>query len=230
MTQYRDDLDAARARIETLEAKLREREASLDAREAELSELRSEIARLRRDPGGAHASLRDPETTAGQRALLVALAACGFTLLAGYAMVRPATCGMARMRQASSVPRMPAELTRMPSISPGVESPAPDLFPTIAPPASVLEDGERDFDRKAASRALKRAAMEARSCADEGGPTGLTKVDVTFQPNGEVSAVQMTPDVVGTPAALCLYKVFGKAHVPPFEGEEVTVSKSVNLR
>jgi hypothetical protein len=122
------------------------------------------------------------------------------------------------MRQASSVPRMPAELSRMPSISAGVESPAPDLFPTIAPPASVLEDGERDFDRKAASRVLKRAAMEARSCAEEGGPTGLTKVDVTFQPNGEVSAVQMTPDVVGTPAALCLYKVFGKEHVPPFAG------------
>ncbi len=230
MTQYRDDLDAARARIETLEAKLREREASLDAREAELAELRSEIARLRRDPGGARASLRDPETSAGQRALLVALAACGFTLLAGYAMVRPATCGMARMRHTSAVPRMPAELTRMPSISAGVESPAPELFPTIAPPSQVMEDGDRDFDRKAAFRALKRAATEARSCAEEGGPSGLTKVEVTFQPSGEVSSVQMLPDVVGTPAAACLYKVFGKVHVPPFEGAEVTVPRSVNLR
>ncbi|HVK67323.1 MAG TPA: hypothetical protein VM694_22715, partial [Polyangium sp.] len=45
--EYRNNLDAARMRIETLEAKLAEREASLRAREAELAEQTAENTRLR---------------------------------------------------------------------------------------------------------------------------------------------------------------------------------------
>jgi len=51
--EYRNDLEAARLRLETLEAKLDEREASLRAREAEIAELRAERDRLRaRDEKG----------------------------------------------------------------------------------------------------------------------------------------------------------------------------------
>ncbi|MDI1475247.1 hypothetical protein [Polyangium sp. y55x31] len=49
--EYRNNLDAARMRIETLEAKLTEREASLKAREAELAEQNAEITRLRQTGG-----------------------------------------------------------------------------------------------------------------------------------------------------------------------------------
>jgi len=48
---YRDESEAVRLRIETLEAKLAEREASLAARDAELSELTALAARL--SPGQA---------------------------------------------------------------------------------------------------------------------------------------------------------------------------------
>ncbi len=47
MAEYRDELAAARMRIDTLEAKLAERDASLRAREAELLERDAELGRLR---------------------------------------------------------------------------------------------------------------------------------------------------------------------------------------
>jgi len=51
VTEYRDDLRAARMRIETLEAKLAERDAALRAREAELAERHAEFAAMRKRPG-----------------------------------------------------------------------------------------------------------------------------------------------------------------------------------
>lgn len=48
---YRNDLEAARLRINTLEAKLEESKASLDARDAELAECTKERDRLRKTTG-----------------------------------------------------------------------------------------------------------------------------------------------------------------------------------
>lgn len=49
MSQYRDDRDAARHRIEALEAKLAEREAELTSKGAELARRDVEVSRLRRE-------------------------------------------------------------------------------------------------------------------------------------------------------------------------------------
>ena len=49
---YRDDADAARLRIETLEAKLVEQDAGRVARDAEIAELRAALERLGRETGG----------------------------------------------------------------------------------------------------------------------------------------------------------------------------------
>ncbi|AKT37119.1 hypothetical protein [Chondromyces crocatus] len=96
MTCYRDDLDAARARIETLEARIREREASLEVRDAELAELRAEVDRGKRGQEGGLAGPRLEAGAGSQRSVLVALGACMFLTTAAYAMVRPARCGMSR--------------------------------------------------------------------------------------------------------------------------------------
>lgn len=50
--EYRNDLEAARLRIETLEAKLEETKAAQKAREAELAECQKERDRLRQTVGG----------------------------------------------------------------------------------------------------------------------------------------------------------------------------------
>jgi hypothetical protein len=49
---YRDDADAARLRIQTLEAKLAEQDAGRLARDAEIAELRAGLERLGREAGG----------------------------------------------------------------------------------------------------------------------------------------------------------------------------------
>jgi hypothetical protein len=49
--EYRNDLEAARLRINTLEAKLEESKASIEARDAELAEYRTERDRLRQTAG-----------------------------------------------------------------------------------------------------------------------------------------------------------------------------------
>src|SRR6188508_1520644 len=51
MAEYRDDLRAARMRIETLEAKLAERDAALRAREAELAERDAAFEAMHKRPG-----------------------------------------------------------------------------------------------------------------------------------------------------------------------------------
>jgi uncharacterized coiled-coil protein SlyX len=49
MSQYRDDRDAARHRIEALEAKLADRDAELAAQGDALADREAEIVRLRRE-------------------------------------------------------------------------------------------------------------------------------------------------------------------------------------
>ncbi len=64
MAKYRDDLQGAQLRVNTLEAKIKEKEAELSerdaalgARDAEIDELRNELERAKRDlPGGAPAA------------------------------------------------------------------------------------------------------------------------------------------------------------------------------
>lgn len=76
---YRNDLEAARLRINTLEAKLEESKASIEARDAELAECTRERDRLRQTTGTK--SSRSPGMMLGIAALGFALASgLGFTL------------------------------------------------------------------------------------------------------------------------------------------------------
>lgn len=59
---YRDESEAARLRIATLEAKLAERDAMLSARDAEISELTSHVERL--DPAAAARAKPQPQRLA----------------------------------------------------------------------------------------------------------------------------------------------------------------------
>lgn len=90
MAEYRDDLGAARMRIETLEAKLAERDAALRAREAEIAERDAEIARLRKAPVIISDPARGRVMALVASAVLVmaGMGAAGF-LIAGRASVPP---------------------------------------------------------------------------------------------------------------------------------------------
>lgn len=87
------------------------------------------------------------------------------------------------------------------------------------------------FDRAAASAALGRAASEASACRRDGDPSGMAAVTITYSPSGRVTTATVAgPPFSGTPTGGCIAATFRKAMIPPFEGELVTVKKTVTIQ
>lgn len=88
----------------------------------------------------------------------------------------------------------------------------------------------RAFDRAAAVAALDAAADQARSCQQAGGPSGTARVKVVFAPSGEVSSASVDhPPFAGTPVGGCIASAFRTIRVPAFDGDPVTLEKSVGI-
>ncbi|WP_434043239.1 MULTISPECIES: hypothetical protein [Sorangium] len=200
MSHYRDHLDAARARIETLEAKLKERDAALAARDAEIAEIRAEVERLRGGPGD-DGPLDGPHgRSGGQRALLVALAVCGFATATGYAMVRPSHC--------------PGRSAAYPAFV-EVSSLSHD---GIEPGGSRLISEHLRLSTDAAA-ALERGGRRAQRCWQPDGPTGDATVTVTFLRSGNAAVQLDGASYEGTEVGACVVDAFraAAARVRPFE-------------
>jgi hypothetical protein len=108
-----------------------------------------------------------------------------------------------------------------------------DPTPTPTPTATAAADpgaGGRDFNKGAATTALSAAANSAKGCKQAGGPTGSASVRVVFAPSGNVTSANVQgPPFAGTPVGGCIASAFRGAHVPPFDGSPVAVSKTVNI-
>jgi predicted Zn finger-like uncharacterized protein len=122
------------------------------------------------------------------------------------------------------------------SSAPPAESASPAkpdaVAPTVsAPPASApVEPAEPagPFDREAAASSLTSAATAASTCRKEGDPSGTASVVITFAPSGRVTTATIGgPPFAGTPTGGCIAAALRKARVPAFEGERVTVSKTI---
>ncbi len=109
--------------------------------------------------------------------------------------------------------------------------------PIVGPSASASSTsapspgGPDGFDYAAADKALRAAAKMAEGqCAKTDGPSGSVTVTVTFGPDGIVrSASVSNASVRGTPVGRCIEALFMRAKVPPYSGQPVTLSRSVNL-
>ncbi|WP_441291070.1 hypothetical protein ACSRUE_11685 [Sorangium sp. KYC3313] len=212
MSHYRDHLDAARARIETLEAKLKERDAALAARDAEIAEIRAEVERLRGgsdDDGPPDGPLG---RGGGQRALLVALAVCSFATATGYAMVRPSHC----LQRGGAYP---------PSAEVSLRS--HDGYDAL----SSRVYGARIQVGKAAGAALERGRVQAKRCRQPGGPGGEGSVTVTFAPSGGAHVELDGAPFAGTELGTCVVDAFhvAAAPVPAFEGEPLRLTTPISL-
>jgi predicted Zn finger-like uncharacterized protein len=104
-------------------------------------------------------------------------------------------------------------------------APAPTATAAAAAPAS----GNGEFNRGAASAALGGAAGAAKSCKKPDGPTGNGRVKVVFAPSGRVTSATVEGAFAGTSVGGCVAGVFRGAHIPPFDGSPVAVSKSFNI-
>lgn len=91
--------------------------------------------------------------------------------------------------------------------------------------------GASDFNKAAASKVLADAAAAAKACKQPGGPTGATRVFVTWAQSGVTTTVRVQdPPFEGTAVGDCIASVFAKARVPPYEGvNKVGVTKTVTI-
>lgn len=101
---------------------------------------------------------------------------------------------------------------------------APITIHNAPPPAAP----GTEFDRAAAVAALNGAAQQASSCRKEGDPSGTAVLTITFAPSGRVtSAAIQGPPFAGTATGGCIASTMRHASIPAFEGERVTVTKTV---
>lgn len=117
-----------------------------------------------------------------------------------------------------------------PSTKAKVEAPAEPALPAPKeePKPDVPTEPAGPFDRAAAAAALTSAASAASTCRKDGDPSGTASVVITFAPSGRVTSANIGgPPFAGTPTGGCIAAALRKARVPAFEGERVTVSKTI---
>jgi predicted Zn finger-like uncharacterized protein len=115
----------------------------------------------------------------------------------------------------------------------GAQEPAPqeELKPEPAAEAEPPAEPAGPFDRAAASAALNASAAQASSCRKDGDPSGVASVVITFAPSGRVTSANISgPPFAGTPTGGCIASTLRKAKIPAFDGERVTVSKTVVIQ
>ncbi|HKQ68046.1 MAG TPA: hypothetical protein VJT73_01840, partial [Polyangiaceae bacterium] len=90
------------------------------------------------------------------------------------------------------------------------------------------EPSEREFDTTSARAAIEEAGQRAAGCRTIDAPAGAARLAITFAPTGRVtSAVIDSGPFAGTPAGACVVSKFRTVQVPPFDGESVTVHKTI---
>ncbi len=83
------------------------------------------------------------------------------------------------------------------------------------------------FDRVAAAKTL--SSVNLSMCKGADGPTSAGHVQVTFEPTGAVSAVEVDSGATGTPTARCVAQSYRSVKVAPFSGSALTVGKTFTL-
>jgi serine/threonine-protein kinase len=111
-----------------------------------------------------------------------------------------------------------------PPPSAGNPRPGTERQPTT--PAPAVSEG---LNLAQASTRLRGAAEMAKLCRRPGAQTGPGKVQVTFDPSGSVSAVEVLPPYAGTGAGACVAQKFRMVKVAAFKGAPTTLQKGFHL-
>jgi hypothetical protein len=89
---------------------------------------------------------------------------------------------------------------------------------------------EPPFNRKAAASAVSAAAARTSVCSD-GRQRGSARVMITFAPSGRATSTMVAGGELGRSAVgICIADQMQSASVPPFSGQDVTVSKTIHFR
>lgn len=108
---------------------------------------------------------------------------------------------------------------------------APRVLSAKPAPQSVTQRAQAEaaaFDPSAAQSALATAAQQASSCRQDGDPTGVARVVVTFAPSGRVTSATISgPPFAGTQTGSCIARTMRGMSLPAFTGDHMTISKTV---
>jgi hypothetical protein len=99
------------------------------------------------------------------------------------------------------------------SLEARMAAPAPPPTPTAGP------------DKAAIAKAVNRAASSATSC-DSGPQNG--RAQITFAPSNNVANVSLIQPFSDNAVNGCVLRALGRAHVPPFTGNPVSVRKGLS--
>ena len=108
-------------------------------------------------------------------------------------------------------------------------SAAKPIAAALAKPEQVAEPVPAGpFSTDAAEAQFSVAVKQASACRQDGDPTGVARVVVTFAPSGRVTSATISgPPFAGTSTGSCIAKTMRGMSLPAFEGEHVTISKTV---
>ncbi len=98
-------------------------------------------------------------------------------------------------------------------------------------PAEAAATNNGPFQPEAAKAALAAAAAQAAGCRKGEDPSGTAAVVITFAPSGRVTSATISgPPFAGTATGGCIAAAMRKAKVPPFDGDRITVSKTISVQ
>ncbi|HET9930490.1 MAG TPA: hypothetical protein VFQ35_07380, partial [Polyangiaceae bacterium] len=95
----------------------------------------------------------------------------------------------------------------------------------VAPTKKPAPSAETGPDRENVAKALSLASASASTCSD--GPE-RGRVAVTFAPSGSVQGVRLVQQFSEASVNSCVLRAIGRAHVTPFSGDSVTVTKTLS--
>ncbi len=102
--------------------------------------------------------------------------------------------------------------------------------------SDTVAEEEANFDEESAQHEMKRAALNAVDCPNTfdksqlaGYAPGKVVITMTFENNGGVKNVEVTPPYDGTAVGDCIVRAMGTVSVEPFIGPPVTKQKEVEL-
>lgn len=241
--QYRNDLEAAQLRINTLEAKLDETKASLNARDAEIAELRTERDRLREAvPQATSAPSRSSQKAIVLLAGVVGVMACvgvaiGFLALAPAAKQPPATQPAVVHEEgpkAEGMTNIPPPEPEVPKAKTEGQITIPDPEPR-APTATVA--GQTNTDEEfTVDSVIRGARPKVNECFDaetKDHPKAKGRFNVVFdiEPNGKVSRTKLSTYPSVDPwwskaFETCVANVYATLTFPNTSGSKATAKGS----
>lgn len=218
MSQYRDEREAMRLRVETLEAKLRERDAALAARETELSEREAEIERLRKAAGKHGGGLEGTPPNSTARVLVVAGIAFAVLVMGGM------TVGLVAMQTSAEEVAPP-----LPAPPPPMEV-APESLQSLAAPMPLPAPSPSGTYTQAILKKVREASPRVRACYQkelakdpELSIRIMTTLDI--EADGSVSRVSLSKvDPERSELNTCITNILKTLKFPPPESGKTTVN------